>query len=55
MKDFLKELAYQRVPDEDMQYPSPFAGSDFPADAILPSSIDVAYNGYHGDQRIRDN
>lgn len=49
MKDFLKELAYQRLPVDKLLHPDHRADYRFPNNRL--PSVDVLYNGYHGDQK----
>ncbi|KAK3363158.1 peptidase S8/S53 domain-containing protein [Lasiosphaeria hispida] len=47
MKKLLKELAYQRVPDEKKLVQEHLA--EYPAE--IPESVDVLYNNFHGPQK----
>jgi hypothetical protein len=51
MKDFLKELAYQRVPKDQLWHPGHLDDCHFPNNAVEPTLVEVAYNGFHGDQK----
>lgn len=53
MRDFLVELAYQRVPADRLLHPDHLADYRYSPNAVVPPSVVVLYNGYHGDQKNR--
>ena len=51
MKEFLQGLAYQRLPNDELLREDDKDDYTFPPGAVRPSSVEVAYNGYHGVQK----